>query len=185
MNFRPLFKKLIRTVSASVIDELINNRPALQRRNNPNSSHGETRTSIQKNTVPWNFAQDGLPNFSYTPDGDSLPDPGEVVWTWIPFEENNGQGKDRPVLVVSVDNNNAICAQMTSKDHAHESLYRDAYHRWWLDVGTGNWDNRHRSSEVRLDILWKVPLSKIRRIGGALSKDRYEQVVHALSKIHS
>ncbi|MGW2658988.1 type II toxin-antitoxin system PemK/MazF family toxin, partial [Streptomyces sp. NPDC001478] len=34
---------------------------------------------------------------SYAPDRDGDPDPGEIVWTWVPFEENDGRGKDRPV----------------------------------------------------------------------------------------
>ncbi|GAB5080487.1 hypothetical protein ARTHROSP310_36360 [Arthrobacter sp. AD-310] len=28
------------------------------------------------------------------PDGE--PDPGEVVWTWVPYQEDHGRGKDRP-----------------------------------------------------------------------------------------
>src|ERR1700753_4523951 len=39
---------------------------------------------------------------SYSPHADGAPDPGEVVWTWVPYEENDGRGKDRPVLVVAV-----------------------------------------------------------------------------------
>ena len=36
--------------------------------------------------------------FDYRPRRDGKPDPGEVVWAWVPFEENDGRGKDRPVL---------------------------------------------------------------------------------------
>ena len=39
----------------------------------------------------------GLPAFSYSPDPDGDADPGEVVWAWVPFEEDPAQGKDRPV----------------------------------------------------------------------------------------
>jgi hypothetical protein len=38
---------------------------------------------------------------SYNPSTDGDPDPGEIVWTWVPYEENDGRGKDRPVLVVA------------------------------------------------------------------------------------
>ena len=38
---------------------------------------------------------------SYSPQTDGAPDPGEIVWTWVPCEENDGRGKDRPVLVVA------------------------------------------------------------------------------------
>ena len=35
---------------------------------------------------------------SYRPKADGLPDPGEVVWTWVAYEDDPTQGKDRPVL---------------------------------------------------------------------------------------
>ena len=45
----------------------------------------------------------GPVRMSYSPRTDGVPDPGEVVWTWVPFEEHDGRGKDRPVLVVAVE----------------------------------------------------------------------------------
>src|SRR2546430_14064838 len=36
----------------------------------------------------------------YAPDLDGAADPGEIVWAWVPFEEVDGRGKDRPLLVV-------------------------------------------------------------------------------------
>jgi len=41
---------------------------------------------------------DGDVQFEYTPHLDGDPDPGEVVWTWVPYEDDPSQGKDRPVL---------------------------------------------------------------------------------------
>ncbi|HOA02746.1 MAG TPA: type II toxin-antitoxin system PemK/MazF family toxin, partial [Dermatophilaceae bacterium] len=40
----------------------------------------------------------GIPDLRWAPRHDGRPDPGEVVWTWVPFEEDHTQGKDRPVL---------------------------------------------------------------------------------------
>ena len=37
------------------------------------------------------------------PEQDGEADPGEVVWAWVPFEDDPGQGKDRPVLVIARD----------------------------------------------------------------------------------
>jgi hypothetical protein len=34
---------------------------------------------------------------SYAPRRDGLPDPGEVVWAWVPYEEDARRVKDRPV----------------------------------------------------------------------------------------
>jgi hypothetical protein len=45
----------------------------------------------------------GRADLEYTPHPDDRPDPGEVVWAWVPFEENHRRGKDRPVLVVGRD----------------------------------------------------------------------------------
>ena len=37
---------------------------------------------------------------AYTPDMDGDADPGEVVWAWVPYEEDPNRGKDRPVVVI-------------------------------------------------------------------------------------
>ena len=42
----------------------------------------------------------GPVRFAYAPEHDGHPDPGEVVWTWVPFEEDATRGKDRPVVVL-------------------------------------------------------------------------------------
>ena len=34
---------------------------------------------------------------------DGLPDPGEVCWAWVPYEEDETRGKDRPVLLLALD----------------------------------------------------------------------------------
>ena len=36
----------------------------------------------------------------YNPELDGQADPGEVVWTWVAYEDDPRQGKDRPVVVV-------------------------------------------------------------------------------------
>ena len=38
---------------------------------------------------------------SYAPEVDGEPDPGEVVWGWVPYEDDPQQGKDRPVLLIA------------------------------------------------------------------------------------
>ena len=39
----------------------------------------------------------------YAPDLDGRADPGEIVWTWVVYEDDPSRGKDRPVLVVGRD----------------------------------------------------------------------------------
>ncbi|MFC5370260.1 type II toxin-antitoxin system PemK/MazF family toxin [Arcanobacterium bovis] len=196
MNLQPFLKRLIVNVGKSLVRELTRKRPDDRTARSPQTTRGSqptphaptssspTNSSAQSRSKRWDIAKNGLPDFGYRPDDDGIPDPGEVVWTWIPYEENNGEGKDRPVLVVACVGDTAICAQMTSKDHAQSSLYQDEYHRWWLDIGNGNWDRANRPSEVRLDILWQVPFTEVRRIGGFLEKNRYLRVIAALKEIH-
>ena len=43
----------------------------------------------------------------YAPEIDGEPDPGEVVWAWVPYEDDPSQGKDRPVLVLAPDERGA------------------------------------------------------------------------------
>ena len=59
----------------------------------------------------------GMPTVSYTPVPGKTADPGEVVWTWVPYEEDHSQGKDRPVLVIGRDGGWLLCLQLTSQDH--------------------------------------------------------------------
>ena len=40
---------------------------------------------------------------AYNPRTDGKPDPGEVVWAWVPYEEDASQGKDRPVLLIEME----------------------------------------------------------------------------------
>jgi hypothetical protein len=46
---------------------------------------------------------DGDASARYAPELDGEPDPGEVVWAWVPYEDDPGQGKDRPVLLLDTD----------------------------------------------------------------------------------
>jgi len=59
----------------------------------------------------------GMPAMAYAPKPDGQPDPGEIVWTWVPFEEDHTVGKDRPVLVVASDGDWLLAVMLTSRDH--------------------------------------------------------------------
>jgi hypothetical protein len=101
----------------------------------------------------------GPVRMSYSPQTDGAPDPGEVVWTWVPFEENDGRGKDRPVLVVAAEPAGTYLAvQLTSKDHDGEGDF--------ISVGAGGWDGGHRPSWVSLDRVIRVHEGGMRREGG-------------------
>jgi hypothetical protein len=111
----------------------------------------------------------GRVRLSYSPHTDGAPDPGEVVWTWVPFEENDGRGKDRPVLVVAVESAGTYLAvQLTSKDHDGEGDF--------VSIGAGGWDSEHRPSWVNLDRVIRVHAGGMRREASVLPREAFEQV---------
>ncbi|MGO4593602.1 type II toxin-antitoxin system PemK/MazF family toxin [Leifsonia sp. 2TAF2] len=111
---------------------------------------------------------------SYEPRLDGDADPGEIVWTWVPYEEADGRGKDRPVLVVATEPSGAVLAvALTSQEHPGRPEY--------LAIGSGEWDGRHRPSFARLDRVFRVQQSGMRREGAALDARRFDTVRAALS----
>ena len=115
----------------------------------------------------------GPVRMTYNPDTDGDPDPGEIVWTWVPFEENDGRGKDRPVLVVAAEPAGTVLAvQLTSKDHDGE--------RDFVSIGAGAWDGEHRPSWVNIDRVVRVHPGGMRREAAALDAGNYGRVEAAL-----
>ena len=119
----------------------------------------------------------------YRPQADGEPDPGEVCWAWVPYEEDASQGKDRPVLVIGSRIENGVpvvdCLVLTSKDHDRDAGQEAAAGRFWMDVGSGDWDADHRPSEVRLNRLVTLREDGVRREGSALDPDIYARVIAA------
>ena len=120
---------------------------------------------------------------SYAPEPDGRPDPGEVVWGWVAYEDDPTQGKDRPVLVVGRDGDRLYGLQLTSKDHDRDAEDEARYGRRWMDVGTGGWDREQRPSEVRLDRLLQLDESGVRREGAALDAQVFAEVVAAATEL--
>ncbi|MET1034907.1 MAG: type II toxin-antitoxin system PemK/MazF family toxin [Arthrobacter sp.] len=107
----------------------------------------------------------------YRPRPDGEPDPGEVVWAWVPYEEDHGRGKDRPVLLVGHDGGYLLGLMLTSKDRNNGRGDDD-----YVDIGSGAWDPKGRPSEVRVDRVVRLLPEGIRREGAVLARDRFEQV---------
>lgn len=121
---------------------------------------------------------------SYEPAiGDGDADPGEVVWGWVPYEEDATQGKDRPVLVIGEKAGLLLCLMLTSKDHDRDEAQEAEHGRHWLDVGTGGWDGQGRPSEVRLDRLIRMAPADVRREGDVLPKEIFDDVINA-ARVH-
>ena len=117
-------------------------------------------------------------NFEYSPSLDGDADPGEIVWTWVPFEEDHSQGKDRPVLLVGRDGEYLLALMMTSKDHNN----REHADRDYLDIGTGPWDAQGRPSEVKLNRVIRVRPEQMRREGAIMPQGTFKQIQDAYTR---
>ena len=122
---------------------------------------------------------------AYAPQADGRPDTGEVVWAWVPYEENDGRGKDRPVLLVGRRQAAWLGLMLTSKDHDRDAAEEARAGRQWMDVGTGDWDRERRPSEVRLDRVIVLDEAAIRREGAALDRAMFDRVVAAARQLHA
>jgi hypothetical protein len=118
-------------------------------------------------------ARDRARRIAYAPDLDGAADHGEIVWAWVPFEEHDGRGKDRPVLVVGRDGRELLGLMLSSQaDHADD--------RNWVGIGSGRWDGQGRPSYVRLDRVIEVDEHEIRREGAVLDEARFDHVAGEL-----
>ena len=135
------------------------------------------RTSIREASIA-----DALAHTSYTPVMDGDADPGEVVWTWVPYQEDASVGKDRPAVVIGAQGEGVYILQLTSKDHTRDAAQEAAAGRYWLDIGAGDWDSKGRPSEVRLDRALWVKATDVRREGAILPKKTWQIIVDALEE---
>ncbi|TKJ20530.1 growth inhibitor PemK [Blastococcus sp. CCUG 61487] len=119
----------------------------------------------------------------YRPRDDDAADPGEVVWAWVPYDEDDGRGKDRPVLVIGRRGEHLLGLILSSQDHDRDAADEARHGRFWTDIGTGAWDARRRPSEVRLDRLLVLDPASVRREGAALDRARFDRVVAEAARI--
>ena len=137
------------------------------------------RTSIREASIA-----DALAHASYQPIMDGDADPGEVVWTWVPYQEDASVGKDRPAVVIGAQGEGVYLLQLTSKDHSRDAAEEAAAGRYWFDIGSGAWDPKGRPSEVRLDRALWVKATDVRREGSVLPEVTWRRIVDALEEHH-
>jgi hypothetical protein len=117
----------------------------------------------------------GAIRVSYRPSLDGDPDPGEVVWGWVPYEDDPTQGKDRPMVIVGHRGGRLVGVPLTSKRDERDPQ---------VPVGTGPWDRERRDSYARVDRAIDVDAAAVRREGAILSEDRFRAVVDGLGRHH-
>jgi hypothetical protein len=119
----------------------------------------------------------GRVDVSYAPTPDGHPDPGEVVWTWVPYEDDPAVGKDRPVVVLGraldLPGHDLATVMLSSREHPGDPR--------WLLVGSGAWDAEGRPSSVRVDRVLSVAPAAVRREGSALDRARFDRVAAAVT----
>ncbi|PRX17847.1 type II toxin-antitoxin system PemK/MazF family toxin [Actinoplanes italicus] len=145
-------------------------KPAAPKPTAPPVKAAPPRKAAVKSAVPRQGRQ-----LAYAPNLDGDADPGEIVWTWVPYEDDPTQGKDRPVVVVGRDARTLLGLMLSSQSD------RDGQ-RHWLALGPGEWDRDARPSWVRLDRVIEVDEDGIRREGAILDRPRFDRIAAILRR---
>ncbi len=161
-----LARRVVRGIESTPPAQAPDRRPTRKRGGSAGRAAPATRAAGRRRTA----------SLAYSPSSDGNPDPGEIVWTWVPYEDDPAQGKDRPVLLIGRDGRDLLGLMLTSRDRNNTREHDGRY----IDIGTGAWDRQGRPSEVKVDRLLRVAPATIRREGSVLPRDRFERVVAAL-----
>jgi hypothetical protein len=174
MAIRDVLRKALRTLSAPSRDE---RRQRRARARGSGARPGARRAVPQpRGHAPATDIPDldGI-TITYAPQPGTQADPGEVVWTWVPYEDDPAQGKDRPVVLFGRRHGKLVGVALTSRGGgAHEVL-----------VGTGAWDPQRRPSYAKLDRILDVDGAKVRRVGGVLDRGRFDDLIFALRQFYA
>lgn len=174
-----LVKEGLRSLDRSGRSRPTSNRPADggQQTRSSRGSRGQSQPTI---AYPGDFT--GEPPISYHPEPGDHPDPGEVVWGWVPYEEDHSQGKDRPVLLIGEADGWLLALPLTSQDHDRDAAQEASQGRFWVDIGSGAWDRKGRPSEARVDRVVRIAPSSVRRTGAALGEEIFRQVANEVRR---
>lgn len=121
------------------------------------------------------IAPEGVVTIEYSPDLDGDPDPGEVVWTRVPFQDDPSQGKDRPVVVVGRRGAHLVAVPLTTKRSDREAQ---------VAIGTGAWDSKRRNSYARIWRMLDIEPERMRREGAVLDPQVFDRVVRAVDEYY-
>ena len=166
-------------VTRQILDATRAAAPSDRSRSDTASRTPAAEPASEQHPYPGDFC--GTPDFDYAPKPDGRPDPGEIVWTWVPYEEDHSRGKDRPVLLVGREGEWLLALPLTSKDHDRDADQVRRAGREWVDIGSGPWDRRGRPSEVRLNRVLRVNPSAVRREGAVLDQRLFDGVARAFT----
>lgn len=133
------------------------------------------KTQERRPTTTRKLPPEGVVTIEYAPRMDGDPDPGEVVWTWVPFEEDPNQGKDRPVIVIGRRSHSLVGVPLTTRQNDREAQ---------IAIGTGDWDPERRQSYARIWQMLDIDENKTRREGAILERGQFDAVVAAVDEYY-
>jgi hypothetical protein len=101
--------------------------------------------------------------------------PGDVVWTAVPFMDQPGVAKDRPVLIVGREPGIFLVLTLTTQGKRHG-------HPEWYPLGTGPWDRQGRPSWARLHPWYRMRETDVRRPGGPVDRAVFDGLRGVLAR---
>lgn len=111
----------------------------------------------------------------YAPQRNGHPDGGEIVWAWVPYEDDPTRGKDRPLLILGrFDGPHLLALRMTTTVPRAPQFY--------LSLGPGPWDRSGRESWLDLTRVYRVPPAAMRREGAPLPEQAFDKVGTELAR---
>ena len=164
------------SISEILKDALGKGRSAVEQTTKKTTERVRTRTRRRRQpTRSRTLPPEGVVTVEYTPRIDGDPDPGEVVWAWVPFEEDPEQGKDRPVVVIGRRGHKLVGVPLTTKRSDREAQ---------IAIGSGGWDPKRRPSYARIWRMLDLEHEGTRREGSVLERDRFDKVIAAVDEYY-
>ncbi len=111
---------------------------------------------------------------AYEPTRNGAPDPGEVVWAWVAFEDDPTKGKHRPVVVIGRWGAGLAGVPLTSRDRPGDPDR--------VLVGSGRWDAQRRPSYADVGRVLRLAPASVRREGAALERDAFDRLIDRLEQ---
>lgn len=176
-------RNVLKALAAAVLGALLRSTTQQKSARPPRTAHA-SGNGARGDGSPGQFGEEATRELSsrevamltpaYEPNPDGDPDPGEIVWTWVPYAENDGRGKDRPVLIIARTSDGAVAGCYLSTKQ----------HRGFISVGTGPWDSQGRESFLSPERVLRVTEAGMRREGHVLERGRFIDAVTALARVH-
>lgn len=113
----------------------------------------------------------------FAPDLDGQADSGEVVWVWAPTDGANSPPHERAILVIG-RNRSTLMGLLISPNPQHDE------EEWWLEIGSGEWDESGRQCWLRLDRVLEVSEEQVRRQGILFPQRRFERLANRMRSIY-